>query len=112
MTDVDTLRGMVGEIPAETSTYTDLILADKILSTVNADGTTNLDRAAATIWREKAALLQPLVDTSESGSSRKNSDLMKNALAMAKDYDARVSTYEASLLVTAAAPRTRAIVRP
>ena len=111
--DVNSLRGMVGETPVETSTYTDLMLAEKIAITLNADATVNLDRAAANIWRDKAALLQPLVDTAESGSSRKNSDLMKNALAMAKDYDARVAAYEATLVVAAAAtPRTREIVRP
>lgn len=43
--------------------------------------------ASSIIWRQKAATFQTMVDTSEAGASRKFSDLMKNALAMAESYE-------------------------
>lgn len=64
---------------------------------------------ASTIWREKAASYSDLVDISESGSSRKLSDLRKAALENAAYYDA----FEANAVaVLASRPRTRPIVRP
>lgn len=50
------------------------------------DGTTTLNAAAARVWSEKAATFAELVDVSESGSSRKLSDLRKNALEMSAHY--------------------------
>lgn len=47
----------------------------------------DLKIAAATIWREKAALYAELVDITEAGSSRKNSDLYKRALEQAEVLD-------------------------
>lgn len=44
------------------------------------------EMAAASIWTQKAASYATLVDVSESGSSRKLSDLHKNALAMAGQF--------------------------
>lgn len=44
--------------------------------------------ANAKIWREKAASYAADVDTTEAGASHKFSDLHKNALAMAKHWEA------------------------
>lgn len=44
------------------------------------------DKAASSIWTERAATYATMVDISEAGSSRKNSDLFKNAQAMATRY--------------------------
>lgn len=49
-------------------------------------GVIDYDAAARHIWSIKAARYAALVDVSESGSSRKLSDLHKNALAMVKQY--------------------------
>jgi phage-related minor tail protein len=64
--------------------------------------------ASAEVWREKAASYAKLVNTQEAGASRSLSDLMKNALAMAKSFD----TEEAAVEVAAADhPVSRRIVR-
>jgi hypothetical protein len=72
------------DIPPDDTTYSDDILADYI------DENMSVPAAAAVIWREKAAALAMMVDTTESGSSRKLSDLHANALAMAKGFSAVV----------------------
>lgn len=51
-----------------------------------ADAATNLKNAAGDIWTIKAATYIGLVDVSESGSSRKLSDLHKQAKDMADYY--------------------------
>lgn len=45
------------------------------------------EAAAATVWREKAAAVAGLVDTTESGSSRRLSQLREGYLAMATATD-------------------------
>lgn len=46
----------------------------------------NVNLAAAYFWEVRAGRYHGLVDISESGSSRKMSDLYQNALAMAKYF--------------------------
>lgn len=65
--------------------------------------------AAALVWQEKAAEYAELVDITEAGSSRKNSQMHAAALTMMDKYNtlaagvvAEVGTYST----------TRAIVRP
>ena len=48
--------------------------------------TLTMNGAAAQLWRETASSTTQLVDVSESGSSRKMSDVHKNAVAMADYY--------------------------
>jgi hypothetical protein len=45
-----------------------------------------VDAASAKVWERKASAYAELVDVSEAGSSRKQSDLHKNALAMEAHY--------------------------
>lgn len=71
------LRDAIGE-PDDSNGWTDERLGD-ILDTL-----TTVDASAISVWTTKAAQFSQLVDVSESGSSRKLSDLYKNALAMAK----------------------------
>lgn len=71
-----------GGIVDDTDVYTDDLL-DEYLSATDGD----LDEAAARIWREKAAAFAELVDISEAGSSRKNSDLYKNAMEQAAYFE-------------------------
>jgi hypothetical protein len=78
--DVDALHRMTN-IPANDTTYPDSFLAAMI------DQNNTIEAAAAAIWRFKAAQMAAMVDTTESGSSRKLSDLHKNALAMAGALD-------------------------
>jgi hypothetical protein len=47
----------------------------------------DVNKAAAAIWREKAAKYAGLVDMKEGTSSRALSQLYKNALAIADDLD-------------------------
>ena len=69
----------------------------------------NLERAASLTWRIKASSYAGLVDVSENGSSRKMSDLYKNALALSAEYGARADADTA--LPSAGRPRTAPIVR-
>ena len=78
--DLARLRRMAHE--PEGGTYTDEALS----AIVDSEGT--LRAAAYAIWVEKAARYSALVDTSESGSSRRNSQLHANALNMMQAYSA------------------------
>lgn len=105
--DIESLRRLVGDIALD-----DQALAETIALSVDEDTSINLDRAAARVWREKAAEFSSLVDISESGSSRKMSDLYKSALAMASMYDGRVTASEPEgPALQAVRPTTRPIVR-
>lgn len=61
-----------------------------IATTIDSAGGVNA--ASAAIWRQKAASYAHLVDVSEAGASHKFSDLHRNALAMAKQYEASAMT--------------------
>lgn len=66
------LRRMTGEVGSDTYTDTDLeYFIDEALG--------SLEVAASRIWGEKASAYADLVDISEAGSSRKNSDLFDHA---------------------------------
>lgn len=85
LTPEENLRLMLGEdIPEggdESSTmFTDDEIAEFIRSTPD------VERAAYEGWRVKAAKLSSLVDTTEGNAQRKFSQLMDNALDMAKMY--------------------------
>lgn len=74
------------------------------------DGTYNVNRAVAQEWRYTAAGYARLVDVTESGSSRKMSDLHKNALTMVAQF----TNLAGDVAIVESAPRgarTRAIVR-
>lgn len=73
------LRRKISE--SDETTWTDDALA-ALIDAANGD----LDSVASSIWEEKAASYAELVDISEAGSSRKNSQLYSNALKMAKHY--------------------------
>lgn len=92
------LRRKISE--PDTTTYSD----DDLNTRLDANGG-DTDKVAAIIWREKAASYSELVDISEAGSSRKNSQLYQNALAMAK-------TYEDASSVTAPVAGEYATTRP
>lgn len=70
----------------------------------------NLNLASAQIWEEKAAKYSELVDTSESGSSRKQSSLFENAVKMVEYYTNKADEEEESDDLAGRA-RTRLIVR-
>ena len=77
--DIAQLRLMVNE-PDECGGWDDEKLGLAI------DGTDTLNAAAAGVWLLKAGQASSLVDVSESGSSRKLSDIQKNALSMSQQY--------------------------
>ena len=76
--EIARLRLMIAEPDAEK--YTDEALA------VVIDESSDLNKAAFTIWSQKAASAAELVDISEGGSSRKLGDVYEQALTMAKFY--------------------------
>lgn len=73
------LRGLISE-PDDSNGWTDERLSSLI------DGTATMNAAAARGWLLKAGEYASLVDVSESGSSRKLSDLRKNAMEMSQYY--------------------------
>jgi hypothetical protein len=98
------VRQLINE-PDDSNGWTDVRIAEFI---DNAD-TTRL--AAADIYGVKASSYEKLVDISESGSSRKMSDLLKNALLLQKAL--REGEDDGEIVDPLAnRPRTRAIVRP
>lgn len=75
------IRRKIGEEnPASTWT------SDEIEEYYAGEGNGNADLTAGLIWRAKAGRFSALVNLSESGSSRNNGDLYKNALAMSDIY--------------------------
>ncbi len=76
---ITALRLLIAE--AGETTYTDEVLGDRIDA---ANGDLNL--VAMEVWTEKASKFSTLVDITEGGSSRKNSQLASNALTMAAHF--------------------------
>lgn len=74
------LRRMASE-PDDSNGYTNQVLGDLIDANSN-----DLNLSASAVWQEKASTYSEMVDISEAGSSRKNSQLMSNALSMAGYY--------------------------
>jgi len=70
--------------PRDSEDWTDTAI-DAVIDAVG--GSVNV--ASATIWRKKAAAYAKLVDVSEAGASHKFSDLHRNALEMAKQFDSQ-----------------------
>lgn len=77
--EVLALRQMIAE-EGDDSTWTDEALSAII------DAEETLNGAAAKVWSVKAGRMASLVDVTESGSSRKLSDLRKGAQELAAYY--------------------------
>lgn len=88
--------------------WTDLMLDAVLTETANADGTPNVNRASQSVWLAKAAGLTALVDVTESGSSRRNSQAWEHAMKMAALYEG----LDAAAIVGAVRPESQKIVRP
>lgn len=81
MTSVQKLRLLTNE-DASDSDFTD---AD--LQAVLTEKSDNVNRAAAQVWRLKAAKMADMVNITEGNSSRAWSQAYKQALEMAKTFD-------------------------
>jgi hypothetical protein len=103
--EIAAVREMIGE-PDDTNGWTD----EKIGDFIDAAKSTRL--AAADIWSSKASKYSTMVDISESGSSRKMSGLLDNALKLAKAFREGETAEDTDVDPLANRPRTRAIVRP
>lgn len=76
--DIARLRRVTALEPAD-AVYTDSLLGGMI-------DDLGFEAAASRVWQEKAAVAASLVDTTESGSSRRLSQLQENALRMSQQY--------------------------
>lgn len=94
------LRKMTHE-PSDKTTFTDDELSGII------DRSSSLNRAAETVWVQKAGRFSGLVDVREGASSRALGDLYEQALKMAETYREIASSEETSSRATI----TRRIVR-
>ena len=79
-TEIRSLR-RAANVDLEDETYTSAILGGMI------DDLGSIEAAAAAIWKEKAAASAELVDTTESGSSRRLSQIHDQAKAMASFWE-------------------------
>lgn len=75
------LRLLIGDV-TEPYTFDDDAIDEMLTATEG-----NVRSAAAGFWYTKASGYSEMVDISEAGSSRKNSTLFTNAMALAKQYD-------------------------
>ncbi len=98
------LRRMTGEDDTDRYSNTDL---DLFIERAGGD----LSGAASLIWGEKASDYADLVNMSEAGSSRSNSDLFKHAIEQ-RDYFNSISEIPVIPGGEPAASTTRPIVRP
>lgn len=96
------LRRMTGESDVDISVYTDTEL-DQMLSILGND----LNLAASRIWGEKASQYADLVNTTEAGSSRANSDLFTHAKSQQDYFNGLSDSGE----ITTASSTTRRITR-
>lgn len=80
--EITRLRLLIGE-PEDTAPWTDDVLSGII------DESEDLDVAALQVWEAKAASAASMVDTTESGSSRRMSQLHDQALKMVSYYRGR-----------------------
>ena len=87
LTDILALRRMIGELVDE-EPWTDAVLADII------DDEADLNSAAVVVWEAKAAASAGYVDTAESGSSRRMSQVNDQALKMVAYYRGLASPAE------------------
>lgn len=69
----------ITDLSADDEIYTDTLLGQLI-------DDLGMESAASTVWKEKAAGLAGLVDTTESGSSRRLSQLYDQALKMGSAF--------------------------
>lgn len=76
--DIARLRRITDLAPGD-EIYTDTLLGQLI-------DDLGIEAAASQVWKEKAATLAGLVDTTESGSSRRLSQLYDNALKMGNAF--------------------------
>jgi len=86
ISDVDRLRGLIGETIPDGETETDTNFTDNQLEGILDANDGNLERAAFEGWRHKAAIYADLVNVSEGNATRAMSDLHKHALDMMKAY--------------------------
>lgn len=105
---VQRLRDMTGGAEGFTDVSVQAII-DR--NTSSLTGVVNYNLAARELWSYIAARYANLVDTSESGSSRKLSDLHKHALAMVAQYTPADGIVEVPSEETTVRPSTRPIVR-
>lgn len=94
------LRRKVSEPDA--TTYSDAQLSAMI------DENGSVDMTAVIIWEEKSSMYAELVDISEAGSSRKNSQLAASAREQARYYAAKS---DSDLVAGVDYPTTTRIVR-
>jgi hypothetical protein len=99
--DIARLRRMTGE--SGSKTYTDTQIEQFLI-----DSTGNFNVAASRIWGEKASAVADMVNISEAGSSRSNSDLYDHAIDR-QNYFASLGT--GADVPTVASSTTRRIER-
>jgi hypothetical protein len=83
--DIARLRRLIGE-PVDTEPWNDAALSQII------DDAADLNSAALEVWEAKAASSAAFVDTTESGSSRKMSQLNEQALKMVAHFKGLTDT--------------------
>lgn len=84
-TNAERLRALVGESIPDGGTEADTLFTEVEIDDILSQSD-DVERAAYEAWREKAAKLANLVDTTEGNSQKKFSQLLDNANDMVKLY--------------------------
>lgn len=109
--EVAYVRQLISELD-DTNGWTTTRITEFIEANRDSTGYANLKMAASDIWGVKATSFSKMVDIAESGSSRKMSDLLKNALLLQKSLREGATGPEEPGDPLKDRPRTRAITRP
>jgi len=86
MTDVDRLRGYLGERIPEGGTESDTMFTDSQLLEILNNNNGDIPLATLDGWKYKAAEYAQMVDSAEGTAKRSLSDLHAHALEMVKYY--------------------------
>lgn len=108
--EIALVRQLINE-PGDDNGWTDERIGELIEANRDSEDAVNLKLVASDIWGIKASSFSKMVDITESGSSRKMGDLLKNALLLQKSLRETTAPVEVADPL-ADRPRTRAITRP
>lgn len=100
----------VAEVRTNTNELTDDDWSEQSLDTI-IETAGGVNAASAAIWRKKAAKFAHLVNVSEAGASHSFSDLHRNALDMAKQFDSLAISAGEVIGVSVGHPRVKVIDR-
>jgi hypothetical protein len=103
--DLEQMRRLVDDTAEPT------MFSDGVLSAAFAANAESYNGSAAFLWRQKAASYADQIDVNEAGSSRPMSQLQRQALEMAREFQAQADKERSEAASASRYATTRAIER-